>query len=262
MRPIARDFGPRWRIVLTQVTSIPDLVGENYYSLLQNLHKILKPATYLEIGTYTGDSLACATCPSIAVDPEFKITTNVSDNKESCHLYRMTSDRFYSMFNPTKIFNRQIDFAFLDGMHLYEFLLRDFFNTEKHCGRNSIIALHDCIPTDAYIASRVDDYEARKEISTKPGWWTGDVWKVVLILKKYRPDLFIYAVDASPTGLILVTNLDAKSSNLEDNYFKICEEFGSLSILDYGLERFVSELPLISTAEFQDLTTIARRFWL
>ena len=36
-----------------------------------------------------------------------------------------------------------VDFAFLDGMHHFEYLLRDVLNTEKYSRKNSIVAFPD-----------------------------------------------------------------------------------------------------------------------
>ena len=123
----------------------------------------------------------------------------------------MTSDDFFEKIDLKKAFNKKkIDLAFIDGMHLFEFALRDFINVEKNCHKDSTIIFHDTIPLS-------------KETSTRDqpiGFWTGDVYKVVLILKKYRPDLAIYNFPESP-GACVVKNMGAHSCALKDNYDKI-----------------------------------------
>src|SRR5215212_8626761 len=162
-----------------QVVRSPNrLAGENYLVLLKAIHTHLKPRTYLEIGSEEGISLSRAECASIAVDPAFKLNRDVILTKPSLHLYQTTSDAFFRIFDPKAVLGDSIEFAFLDGMHFCEFLLRDFINTEKHCRPNSIIALHDCVPRDTLMTRRVQP---------PPGAWTGDVWKTVPILKQYRP---------------------------------------------------------------------------
>ena len=44
--------------------------GKSYPSVMSRLHRYCRPATYLEIGTETGRTLALARCASIAIDPE------------------------------------------------------------------------------------------------------------------------------------------------------------------------------------------------
>jgi hypothetical protein len=221
-----------------------------------------------EISAEVGEPIVCVGIPK-TVDNDLAIT-DCSPGFGSAAKYVATSLREAAFdlaamsrrFNPTDILGTPIDMAFIDGMHLYEFVIRDISNVEKHCRRNSIIAVHDCIPTDVYVAERVDDYDRRKKVSTRPDWWTGDVWKIIPLLKSYRPDLCMYAVDSFPTGLLLLTNLDPTSAVLSDKYFDICREFQQLSLMEYGLERFISELGLVSTSEFENLQSFAKRFWL
>ncbi len=33
-------------------------------------------------------------------------------------------------------------------------------------------------------------------------YWTGDVWKLIPILQRYRPDLQLTLFDAPPSGLV------------------------------------------------------------
>ena len=157
---------------LTDFWQRPMFSGPDYYHVLQRIHSVLAPKSYLEIGTRDGGSLAQANCASIAIDPQFDLRMEVIGHKPSCHFYQQTSDSFFAERDPTAILGRPIDFAFLDGMHLYEFLLRDFINVERHCRPNSVIALHDCIPTDSFVARR-----AREDLSLAPysaapsDWW-------------------------------------------------------------------------------------------
>jgi hypothetical protein len=232
--------------------------GENYLVLLKTLHTLLKPRTYLEIGAEVGISLSLAECASVAVDPAFRLTKDVIRSKPSLHLYQTTSDAFFRSFDPIGILGDKIELAFLDGMHLYEFLLRDFMNTERYCRPNSVVALHDCVPTDLVMTRR---FQNNPE-NTLPPAWTGDVWKVVPILKKYRPDLAITVADASPTGLVLITNLDPSSRVLEASYATIVREMAEVDLASYGLDRFLDECALVPTASLKDFESLAKRFWL
>jgi hypothetical protein len=131
-----------------------ELDGAFYQTFLEQLHSMLRPQTYFEIGTLNDDTLKLASCTSISIDREYEISSNVIRKKPACHLFQMTSDDFFARHNPERIFGQKIDLAFLDGTHLFEFLLRDFINTERHCNRNSVIALHNCVPGDEFIAGR------------------------------------------------------------------------------------------------------------
>jgi hypothetical protein len=194
--------------------------GLHYSKFIERLAINLSPSTYLEIGTFSGKSLSKVNCSSIAIDPGFRISSDVIGKKPMTLFYQMTSDNFFQKFSPTSILGRKIDLAFLDGMHLFEYLLRDFFNTEKHCAQNSIIMLHDCLPTNVEMTSR-------KRLS---GAWTGDVWKVPMILKRYRPEIELTFLDCAPTGLLICTNLNPSSEVLEKNYVNIVREFENMEV--------------------------------
>lgn len=239
--------------------SVSDLAGVNYLNTLAALHQLLQPETYLEIGVSTGASLALAGCAAIAVDPAMRISSNVIGGKPTCHFFQMTSDRFFRHHSPTAILGQPVDLAFLDGLHYWEVLLRDIINTERHCRAGSVIALHDCVPTNVYIAERRNDYDRRKKLTPRPGDWAGDVWKVMLVLRRFRPDLTLHVLDAPPTGLVLLTGLDPESRTLEKNYFAIMEEYRDVTLLNYGIERYFSELTLLPAGNFLEFDyTLAR----
>jgi hypothetical protein len=242
-------------------THVPDHAGEDYLNVLERVHDVLRPRTYLEIGTWTGNSLQLANCPAIAIDPRFQITSDVIGKKPQCSFFQKSSDAFFRDHSPRQILGDQLDLVFLDGMHFFEFLLRDFTNVEPHCARNSIVIMHDCIPTDVYIAGRVKSEESQR-LSTKPGWWAGDVWKMLLILRKYRPDLTVVCVDAPPTGLVLITGLYPDSRILRDRYQDIVAEFNDLTLAEYGLQAFLSHLNIGSTRSLSGLHGFGPTFWL
>src|SRR5271166_2354340 len=150
---------------------LPDLDGPHYLDYIRSLHCSLGPRAYLEIGTQAGDSLTLASCASIAVDPKFAVKSDVLGKKPMCLMYQSTSDDFFSTYDPIKLLGRPLDLVFLDGLHLYEILLRDFIHTERFCRADSLVMIHDCIPTDVYIADRRDDPEQRRAIGSKPSWW-------------------------------------------------------------------------------------------
>jgi hypothetical protein len=234
--------------------------GLHYNTLLGIIHSCLKPQTYLEIGARTGGSLALATCRSIAIDPVFKLDPPFFGKKEMCCLYQITSDDFFARYNPEQILGGKINLAFLDGMHLAEYLLRDFINTEIYCNPHSVIAMHDCIPLDAEMARRRQEGPGVIKSEHNTDWWTGDVWKVVAVLKKYRPTLRIYALDSPPTGLILITSLDPSSTVLKDKYFDIVDEFRDDALMD--VKTYLKSLNIMPTTEFGSFEQIAKYLYL
>jgi hypothetical protein len=216
--------------------------GRLYLDVLEDLHGKLKPDWYLEIGTQKGKSLARASCRSIAIDPEFKIAVDAFKALPQLHMFSATSDDFFatSFLQDNAI---RIDFAFLDGMHLFEYLLRDFINTERAASPGACITAHDCVPLNPLMAQRDWDKAVTRQ-------WTGDVWKLLPILQKYRPGLAVAVLDCAPTGLVAITNLDPSNDVLSQNLEAIIAEWTPVSLTDYGLERFGSQFPLVPEASY------------
>jgi len=155
--------------------------------------------------------------------------------------------------------NCHIDFAFLDGKHWSEFLLRDFINTERNCHRNSIIALHDCLPVEAAIADRIPN-QRPTIVAHRAGWWAGDVWRTALLLKRKRPDLHMLTLDAKPTGLVLISNLDPESGLLSQKLADFEAEMHAWSLDEIGLGTLFAELAVQSTSAIASADQIRARW--
>lgn len=231
----------------------------SYQTVLDSLHDNLAPKTYLEVGSKEGRSLRHAKCISLAVDPKFMLSKEVVSNKPAMFFFQTTSDKFFAKYDPCIYLQGRIDFAFLDGMHLCEFLLRDFMNTEKYCSESSVIALHDCLPGERIAAFR-DPKNAYRQSAINPRIWTGDVWKVIPMLAKYRPDLRISICDAAPTGLAFITGFKTGDTALTDNYDKIVAEMEKLET-DEALEGFWDTVEILPAEQMLSLDSATRVLW-
>jgi hypothetical protein len=190
----------------------------HYLALLERLHRHLRPRTYVEIGVHYGASFSKVLPGTLAVgiDP---ILSRLQPINRDGKYFAVTSDVFFADNDLRAILNGSaVDLAFIDGMHLFEFALRDFLHLERYCTEGSIILIHDCYPVSAETASR----------ERPRGFWSGDVWKLIPCLKEHRPDLQVSVVDVPPTGLAIVTTLDPNSTVLEERYEEIFEEFVGL----------------------------------
>ena len=233
-----------------------DCQGIQYIKFMTFVMQTLQSQSYFEIGTAAGKSLASVTCKSVAVDPNFRLNTNVVGGKSVCMFFQMPSDRFFEVYSLSKLLDGPVDVAFLDGLHLFEYLLRDFMNTEKYSRKNTIIFLHDCLPFNMDMTRRHFHVPG-----VKGGAWTGDVWKIVPILKKYRPDLSIHAMDCSPTGLVMITGLSPGSSVLDDNFFKIIDEFKESPGDEAKLKEFRETTQLVNTKRITEIADLAKYCW-
>jgi len=164
------------------------------------------------------DSLRLARAPTIAIgiDPAPQLTAPLASNQK---VFAETSDAFFAAHDVrAELGGQPIDLAFIDGMHHFEFALRDFANIERHCTPRSTILIHDCYPLDRVTAER----ERRRN------FWSGDVWRLVALLKKVRPDLSLHTIAAAPTGLVVVRNLDPGSRLLLERHDALVREFLAL----------------------------------
>lgn len=211
--------------------------GLRYTRFLRRAHAATLVDWYMEVGCRTGRSMAGVRSKTIAVDPFFQIEQNVIGAKPAFHSFQTTSDAF---FQSGFLENNEIalSLSFLDGMHLFEFLLRDFISTEANSLPEGVIALHDCIPSDHAMTTRDLD-------NLPSGGWTGDVWKLLPILAAYRPDLSVKVLDCAPTGLVMVSNLDPADTTLAENYEAILADYLELSLEAYGVSRFFDGFDLL-----------------
>jgi hypothetical protein len=203
------------------------LRSRGYYRVLKRLHAELRPATYLEIGIRKGDSLALASGSDacIGVDPQPLLSRPLS---ASCRVFEETSDDFFAGHDVRDVLGgREVDLAFIDGMHLFEFVLRDLANVERYAAPGTLAILHDCLPVDAVSASR------RRTTRL----WTGDVWKCVFVLLEHRPDLTLTVIDVGPSGLLMVEGLDPANRVLSERAAAIQEKFEPLEYEYFARDR-------------------------
>ena len=211
-RALDQDPGLRdARVLLAEVY----LHGRSYEEVIADIHQHIRPRTYVEIGVATGKSLrrALPETRAIGVDPDAAVQY---DLPPQARIFDETSDHFFANRDVrAELGGLAVELAFIDGMHHFEFALRDFINLERLCSRSATILVHDCFPLDRASAQR----------ERQSGFWSGDVWRLIVLLKKYRPDLKIHNVAAPPTGLAVIRGLDPSSSFLADNLARLTEEF-------------------------------------
>lgn len=197
--------------------------GLTHRQAIPAICKKVNAKTYIEIGYADGRCFS-------QVDAPVKISVDPAPSGPGC-THVMTSDDFF--INKAPVLNKhgvKLDVSFIDGLHVFEFALRDFIGVEKYSNKNSIVLFHDCLPRNKNEVTR---------IKCQPPW-TGDVFKVLFALRKWRKDLVVMPMDSHPTGLGLVTNLDPDSTVLEENYTEIIKEFMDLTYEDINFKEIYS----------------------
>lgn len=182
------------------------------HEFLTDLHELLQPAVYLEIGVQHGWSLALAKppCRAVGVDPDPRVIAPVA---HSSVVLTCTADEFFTDGRQAEALGGPVDLAFIDGMHLFEYALRDFMGCERLSRPGATIVFDDVLPRNQMEASR----------RQCPGDWAGDVWRIHPYLQKWRPSLELVLVDTFPTGVLVVRNLHPDDSTLSWQYIRDAE---------------------------------------
>jgi len=220
--------------------------GVAYEDFMANLSAKRDTRRYLEIGVRDGQLMARIQADvAVGVDPTFVLSQNVCLNKTRVSLVTATSDRFFASPDMVGLLSGPPDLIFLDGYHTFEYLLRDFMNAEAICNDRSLIVVHDCLPIDTVMTLRHVEVWKQKTVSTPfHGWWTGDVWKLLPILAKYRPDLEIVCTDCTPTGLVCISNLSPGNGVLRENYLSIVKEFRDVPSTENELRQLYASIEI------------------
>lgn len=223
-----------------QEPGFPKATGTHYLEVLDAVEAITKPDLYLEIGSRSGTSLARRKCSFVGVDPEFKIEAPVYNAGRQMHFMQMTSDDFFDSGFLSKL-GLTPQMAFIDGMHLFEFALRDFINAEKVMDRGGLVFFHDVLPFNAGMTSRT-------YVTGTP--WTGDVWKTILALVETRPDLRIDVISAAKTGLACVRGLKGADAPWKASHDEIMARYLGLGISSYGIQSYLDKINLVTPEDF------------
>jgi hypothetical protein len=169
------------------------------YEIIQNIINKKGFKSFLEIGSFNNDTFDKIFIPNkIGVDPQKG--GNV----------RLTSDEF---FKTNKSF---FDIIFIDGLHLYEQVRKDFFNSLNFLNPGGIILIHDCLPNKYRDQARLRSHEL----------WNGDVWKLIVELRTLDylelytiiADHGVAIVKRGENNDILKINKDIRKLNYKD-YF-------------------------------------------
>jgi Methyltransferase domain len=167
--------------------------------LIQDIINKKKYSTYLEIGVFAGGVFFPVKAKrKIAVDPEFtfgkfkrrkKILKNLSNLNAS--YFEMSSDDFFNTQAGPLFKEQPVDICLVDGMHEYEYALRDVENTLKYLQPDGVIIMHDCNPQTAGSAITFEEWKNKNY----EGNWNGDVWKTILHLRSLRKDITVFVLD-------------------------------------------------------------------
>jgi len=176
--------------------------------IIQYLVDKKKYKRYLEIGVFNGEVFfKIKASQKYAVDPVFRFVIETKYkmmlrnlSNVNAKYFTKTSDDFFKEDAPKLFSKKKIDICFIDGMHEFDFVLRDTLNTLKYLDDDGVIILHDCNPLTAEAEVSYAEWEKRGFT----GEWNGDVWKIIVHLKSLRDDINVFTLDTDQ-GLGIIT---------------------------------------------------------
>ena len=158
-----------------------------------------------------------ANCRSIGVDPCAEIDFELPLDKT---IFDCTSDKFFKQSADDLLLGNHLDLVFIDGMHLFEYALRDFINIERYSSPSTIVVVDDIFPNHPLQAERKRQSQV----------WTGDIWKLRKCLQETRPDLNLIEVDTQPAGMLLIRGLNPENHSLRHHYNPIVRKYSEMNL--------------------------------
>ena len=161
----------------------------HHSTFLGHMASIYRPHTYVELGLYEGETLACVAPYATEVHGvDMRMHPSLVNRypASSVTLHEMKTDDFFATAFPI---DRGIDMAFIDADHCFESAYRDFQQVWLRLRPGGIVFLHDTDPeSDQWI---------------DPGY-CGDSYRLVPILEA-RDDLNVITLPLTNAGLTMIT---------------------------------------------------------
>lgn len=188
------------------------MTGESRLDLINIACRITNAKSYLEIGCNTNEVFNYVNCPhKVGVDPKKGGTL------------RMTSDDFF-LQNKEKF-----DVVFIDGLHYYEQVKKDFENSIQVLNNNGMIIFHDMLPLDPKWAV----VPVPENLETY-GCWTGDVWRMAFDLIAMDNIKFRLVMIDNGCGVVTKSKQEPKVLPVQNDWNWFAQNVGHLPLISYN----------------------------
>ena len=162
------------------------------WDLIQHIINKYNYTSYLEIGCDKDQSFS-----------RIKINKKIGVDPISGGTIRDTSDNFF-INNKDKF-----DIIFIDGLHHYEQVIKDIYNSLDILNDNGHILIHDCLPRTI----------AHQAIPRYRGSWNGDVWKSIVELRT-KIDLEVFTCEIDFGVGVIRKKINTNPLDIKINDFK------------------------------------------
>jgi len=163
--------------------------GPLYLKIIAMLHSHLRPRTYLEIGVETGQSIALA-----RRERARSVSTPNPRSQSGSLLARAYMPHERRVLRRSRRASGVRRLAYRSRFHRRDAPIR-IRAARLHEYREAQHATVNDIDSRLLPLSR---HTAERERRTT--FWSGDIWRLILILRKYRPDLSVKVIGTAPTA--------------------------------------------------------------
>jgi len=159
-------------------------------------------------------------------------------------LFQEKSDQFFEK-SLQRFPEIKCELGFIDGMHLFEYALKDFINLNKISSLNSVFLFHDPMPWSYEMVTR--NFESLPQNAA----WVGDIWKLITIFIELGMKDQVSVLTSAPSGLLAVVNPNQESIfQLEKNFDDIVHRWKDISLEGFGIGNFYDQEVFISPENF------------
>lgn len=173
-------------------------------SVIQPFLDLFKSPRYLEIGVSQGVTFhGLKAHQKVAVDPVFLFDVEEARAKNPNSAYhQMESDSYFLDVLDER---DRFDIIFIDGLHVFEQVLRDFTNAIAYLEDGGVIVIDDVIPNsyEASLPNEQDAVKMRQKFQIDDYSWMGDVYKLVFFIDAFFP-AFTYRNVSDSAGMLVV----------------------------------------------------------
>ena len=205
-----RRYAPR------KLAKNPEIAYGNFTSyLINSLIKKKNAKNYLEIGTqfgYTLEAVKFSNRIGIDPNPRHRIKNLPSGMKS----LKITSDDFFDREKDISF-----DFIYIDGLHVFKQVYKDFINSANHLSQGGQILLDDVIPIDSFSAD-VNQTRAVYERNIRGNnskSWQGDCFKLLHLIAKEMPFIEIKTIIYPGNAQALLSFIDTNRKLEFNNHF-------------------------------------------
>lgn len=229
--------------------------------LLRRAFEALRPRCVLEVGP--GLAGRIVNCDLICANPMPEGFADMENPRRRMTLcFRGDAGSFAATGIVQAVHKTGIDCLFLNVPTRFECILDAFIGCEAMSGEASVLFIPHCFPLNAMRGGLPAESDPASAGSTAPVW-SGDTWKILEILKTYRPDLKILGFDCQPDGLLAIGGLNPDDRTLANARQDILRLFAPLAFDGVFVTRNRQLYPMVSSRHAaRDLAEMAAAFWM